>query len=357
MALFADDPLDSFQSLRGGQFHSTLGDSNLGRTSLSGIAALDANPFGQSNHSFDHAAKPFASARLGDRSSHLFEASPLPRGGIDEDAMTDLSPASPYQSPVKFSEKWDDVHLGSFLPDMQQVPTSFEGFTAKFTKPTVSALSVPSELMSTAAPGDLAVPLRSVGGSHILQPLPASRVEVLWPVGAATEVNPAYGDLRPRPLQGVGGSQLPPTASAASAGLVEPPTFAGLALGGSAPLAVGRAVPLAQVGGGRGAELALGSAASRCSAQNAVECRWGQEESGSWFGIGRPAVRVEPYWEGGQWWTAAPVDFRGLEKRAGAGWDPLDGVDYLVQQAKDQGAFPEMPPPPKWQQADSCPIS
>lgn len=88
-----------------------------------------------------------------------------------------------------------------------------------------------------------------------------------------------------------------------------------------------------------------------------VQCKWGEDGSSLWLDHGSQGVRIEPYWKDGRWFTAAPVDFRGLDK-AGYGFrGPVDNVDLLLQRAKNEGKFPQLPPPLTWRQAASCPIS
>lgn len=84
--------------------------------------------------------------------------------------------------------------------------------------------------------------------------------------------------------------------------------------------------------------------------------QWGQDGD-VWFSLGHPAVRVEPLWERNGWWSAVPVDLRGLEKRALMPSARVDAVEHLLEQAQDQGTMPLLPVPHAWRKAESCPIS
>jgi len=87
-----------------------------------------------------------------------------------------------------------------------------------------------------------------------------------------------------------------------------------------------------------------------------VECSWG-EDGGAWLRLGKPGVRLEPNWKGGQWCYAAPVDFRGLDKRAPERRAQVDLVDTWLQRAEDARSLPDLPAPQRWRELDTCPIS
>jgi len=81
-------------------------------------------------------------------------------------------------------------------------------------------------------------------------------------------------------------------------------------------------------------------------------------DNGPWIPLGHegdPSVRVEPHWREGEWWLAAPVDFKGLDAL------PEDRKAFALQKLEDivwnmdqQNALPPMPPPNHVQDGPEC---
>merc|ERR1712007_65815 len=81
-------------------------------------------------------------------------------------------------------------------------------------------------------------------------------------------------------------------------------------------------------------------------------------DNGPWIPLGHegdPSVRVDPHWREGEWWLAAPVDFKGLDalpddRKAFA----LQKLEDIVWNMDQQGVLPSMPPPNHVQDGPEC---